>query len=112
MQRIFIAVFTLATVVGCKSASDQLCEKNYECLDEEDPAAKCAEDNEECAEDEDCQAGRDACRAQNEALSSCILGAEAKSECQGIGDIQLYLPTEDDVCGDELDAFLNCQEDN
>lgn len=112
MQRVVLALFTLATVVGCKSAADQLCEKNYECLDEEDPAAKCAEDNEECAEDENCQAERDACNAQNEALSSCVLGTEAKSECQGVGDIQFYLPTEDGACEDELDAFLKCQDDN
>ncbi len=112
MQRIVIALFTLATVVGCKSASDQLCEQNADCQGEDDPAAACAEQNQECEEDEDCKAERDACRADNDALSACILSAEADSQCQGIGELSFYLPTAEGVCDEELDAFLACQDDN
>jgi hypothetical protein len=112
MQRVVIALFTLATVVGCKSASDQLCEKNVECQGDEDPAATCAEQTQECEEDEDCKAGRDVCKAESDALAACILSAEAESECQGIGEVSFYLPTADGACENELDTFLACQDDN
>lgn len=99
-------LLSLAVVVGCASASDRLCEENQKCQDVEDPAKECAQLRADCEEDEECAEGQEKCKVENETLSACVLAAE--SSCQGVGDLQFYLPDDEDACKDELDEFLDC----
>jgi hypothetical protein len=99
-------MLALATIVGCASASDRLCEENQKCQGADDPAKECADLRAECEEDEECADGQEKCKAENEAVAACVLAAE--SSCQGVGDLEFYLPDDEEACKEELDAFLDC----
>lgn len=104
--KITTLMFTLAITIGCASASDRLCEENQKCQDAEDPAKECADLRAECEEDDECAEGREQCKEENETLSACVLAAE--SSCQGVGDVEFYLPDDEGACEQELEAFLDC----
>lgn len=105
-----IALATLAfasvSIVGCASASDRLCEENQKCQGADDPAKECADLRAECEEDDECAESQEKCKAENETLAACVLAAE--SSCQGVGDVELYLPDDEGACEEELEAFLEC----
>jgi hypothetical protein len=105
MKKLMLTL-TLVTIVGCASASDRLCEENQKCQGADDPAKECADQRAECEEDEDCAASQEKCKEENEAVAACVLAAE--SSCQGVGDLEFYLPDDENACEEELETFLDC----
>ena len=108
MLRLASMFFAAVTVTACTSASDRLCQENFRCQGEEDPAAAC-----EQAKSDDCNDSSgpvctqtDPCKDQNEALSACILNAEPT--CQDVGETSFYLPKDASSCETELKAFTDC----
>jgi hypothetical protein len=106
MKNSLALLFAVASIVGCASAADRVCEENQKCQGAENPAEECAELRAECEEDEECAEGQEKCKEENEVLAQCVLNAE--SSCQDIGETSFYLPDDEGACEDELEAFLEC----
>jgi hypothetical protein len=106
ITKLALAAFALTNIVACASAGDRLCEENQKCQGADDPAKECADLRADCEEDDECAESQEKCKAENETLAACVLAAE--SSCQGVGELEFYLPEDEGACEEELEAFLEC----
>jgi hypothetical protein len=107
MKKIIVAsLFAVGALTACPSPSDNWCLEVQKCAEKDDPAAECQKLKDDRDADE--QKCADACKAEGDALATCILANGKCEEKVFGGDPELYT----DTCKSEAEDAAKCSEDN
>jgi hypothetical protein len=104
-----LATVVVAVTVACPSPLDSLCLEQATCAGEDDPETFCAKANARLDKDE--RRVRDACRAEDEALATCILQNGTCDDDEGDSGMSFDV-TDPDDCVDESAEAADCIADN